>query len=110
MNTVFLNQWMLFLKETASLLCKLLENCFYFYIFATNSTSQQYNAGVIKYTTQCVAEKDKITQTDSVTIQINNREGDEYSEIVIPYSKSEKVSNINGWIENVDGKKGLYNE
>ena len=74
-------------------------------VFINNASALQNDAEVIKYTTLCVAEKDKTIQTDSVVIQINNREGDQYTEINIPYSKSEKVSNISGWIENADGKK-----
>ena len=67
--------------------------------------SQKFDAEIIKYTTLCEVVKDKLTQTDSVTIQINNRVGDEYTEISIPYSKTEKVSNIAAWIENMDGTK-----
>ena len=74
-------------------------------LLINNASSQQYSAKVLKYITVCTAEKNKTTQTDSVIIQINNREGDHYTEIIIPYYQSEKVSNIFGWIENVDGKK-----
>jgi hypothetical protein len=46
-----------------------------------------------------------MVQTDSVVIQINNRVGENYTWISIPYSKIEKVSAIDAWIESVDGKK-----
>ena len=68
-------------------------------------SAQNFDAEVAKYTTLCVLEKDKLTQTDSVSIQINNRVGDEYTEISIPYSRTEKVSDIDAWIENMDGSK-----
>ena len=61
-----------------------------------------YDAEVIKYTTLCFAEKDKTVQTDSILIQINNRIGDAYTEISLPYSKFERISNVGGWIETID--------
>lgn len=68
-------------------------------------SAQNFDAEVVKYSTLCVVEKDKLTQTDSITIQINNRVGDGYTEISIPYSKTEKVSDIDAWIENMEGTK-----
>jgi hypothetical protein len=67
--------------------------------------SQKFDAEILKYSTFCEVQKNNLSQTDSVTIQINNRIGDKYTEISIPYSKSEKVSNISAWIENIDGLK-----
>ncbi len=73
-------------------------------VVKTNDVSaQKYDAEVVKYTTTCEAEKDKLIQTDSVTIQINNRIGEKYTEISIPFSKTEKISDIDAWIENMDG-------
>jgi len=69
------------------------------------ASAQKFDAEVIKYTTLCEVEKDKLTQTDSIIIQINNRVGDEYTEVSIPYSKNEKVSDLDAWIENMNGTK-----
>ncbi|HEY3389188.1 MAG TPA: DUF3857 domain-containing protein, partial [Prolixibacteraceae bacterium] len=68
-------------------------------------SAQKFDAEVVNYSTLCVVENDKLTQTDSITVQINNRPGDKYTEISIPYSKTEKVSDIDAWIENIDGTK-----
>lgn len=67
--------------------------------------SQTYDAEVLNYSTLYELDKGKLVKTDSVIIQINNREGDQYTEITIPYSKSERVSNIEAWIENKQGTK-----
>jgi hypothetical protein len=75
------------------------------FILIQVASAQKFDAEVIKYTTLCEVEKDKLTQTDSITIQINNRVGDEYTEISIPYSKNEKVSDLDAWIENMNGTK-----
>lgn len=70
-----------------------------------NLSSQPHDAEIINYTTRCAVDKDKLTQTDTITIQINNRSGDKYTNINIPYSKTEKVSNIEAWIEEINGNK-----
>jgi len=75
------------------------------FILIQVASAQKFDAEVVKYATLCEVEKDKLTQTDSITIQINNRVGDEYTEISIPYSKNEKVSDLNAWIENMNGTK-----
>ena len=66
--------------------------------------SQSFDAEILRYTTFCEVDKEKLTQTDSITIQINNRAGDKYNNISIPYSKLEKVSGIEAWIEEANGK------
>ena len=70
---------------------------------AKDVSAQKFDAEVVKYTTLCEAEKDRLTQTDSITIQINNRVGEKYTEISIPFSKTEKIWDIEAWIENMDG-------
>jgi hypothetical protein len=65
--------------------------------------SQNNDAEVIRYASFCEAGVNRLTQTDSITIQINNRIGDKYAEISLPYSKNEKISDLDAWIENMDG-------
>jgi hypothetical protein len=67
--------------------------------------AQIYSAEIIKYSTLCEVSTNRVTQTDSITIQINSRTGEEYTKISIPYSKSDKVSDLDAWIENMDGVK-----
>jgi len=67
--------------------------------------SQNFDAEVIKYTTFCEFERNNLAQTDSVIFQINNRAGDLYTDISIPFSEYDKVSEIDGWIENMNGTK-----
>jgi hypothetical protein len=60
---------------------------------------------VLKHSTVCEIINDKLVQTDSIILQINNRNGENYTDISIPYSKSEKISGIEGWIEDETGRK-----
>jgi hypothetical protein len=79
--------------------------CFILLIaFSKELASQSFDAEIIKYTTLCEADNENLTQTDSITIQINNRAGDKYTNISIPYSKLEKVSGIEAWIEESNGR------
>ena len=74
-------------------------------LFINKVSSQKFDAEVISYSTLCELGKDKLTETDSVIVQINNRSGDRYTDIEIPYSKGDKVPDIDGWIENMEGTK-----
>ncbi|MBC8005722.1 MAG: DUF3857 domain-containing protein [Verrucomicrobia bacterium] len=65
--------------------------------------SQAFDAEVVEYTTLCSIDKDKLTQIDTVTIQVNNRAGDKFTDIAIPYSKTDKLSNVAAWIEDMNG-------
>lgn len=75
------------------------------FIFPRSLFSQTFDAEILRYSSFIELDKDKLIQTDSVIIQINTRAGDKYTEITIPYSKSNKVSNIEAWIEDTNGRK-----
>lgn len=72
-------------------------------MFTNNVYSQNNDAEVVRYATLCEFGSGKLTEIDSITIRINNRFGDKYTEISIPYSKNERISDLTAWIENRDG-------
>lgn len=74
-------------------------------LFSKTLHSQPFNAEVVGYSTLCQVNNDKLTQTDTVTLQINNRAGEKYTNISIPYSKKDKLSNLEAWIEDMKGNK-----
>jgi len=76
-----------------------------FLLISIEITAQNYDAEIIKYSTSYIVDANKIAETDSVTIQINNRAGDDYSQIAIPYSKTYKISDLDAWIEDMNGLK-----
>ncbi len=78
---------------------------FNIFIFLNIGCCQQYDAEVIRFSKQCEVIKNTLIQTDSVTLQINNKVGDKYSEIEIPYSRMDKLSNVEAWIEDMNGRK-----
>ena len=65
--------------------------------------SQQYDAVVLNQQTVIEASEGKLVQTNFFEIRINNRGGDKYAEISIPFSKMYKVSNIEATIYDVFG-------
>lgn len=88
------------------MLSKLLFICLVvLFIFNQKSYSQSLDAEVLRYSSSCDVTSGKLIQTDSLTIQINNRVGDKYTEISIPYSKNDKISDLEAWIENMDGSR-----
>ena len=45
----------------------------------------------------------KLVRIDTVIMQVNNPNGENYTYISIPYSSGEKLSNVTGWIEDCNG-------
>ena len=78
---------------------------FLLFFIQSELSSQQFDAEVLKYRSIREVLKDKLIETDSITIQINNRNGDKYSKIEIEYSENEKLLNLDAWIEDLNAKK-----
>lgn len=56
------------------------------------------NAEVINYVKNIEVFRGKLFVEETVDIQINNREGEEFTEVSIPYSKSEPISSLSACI------------
>ncbi len=65
--------------------------------------AEKYHAEVLLQKTNIEVKNNKITKKVSYQIKINNRAGDEYATISIPYDGLVKVSNIEGVITNIFG-------
>lgn len=81
--------------------------CYIVFLFIGSNAlyCQPFNAEVTKYSTLCQVDDNRLTLTDTITIQINNRAGDKYTNIAIPYSKKDKITNLQAWIEDMNGNK-----
>lgn len=73
--------------------------------FDQNGLCQKYDAEVLNYSSLYRVTNNSLSKIDSITILVNNRNGEDYGTFIIPYSKRDLVSNINAWIEGMDGKK-----
>lgn len=58
---------------------------------------------VIRYSSYREVRGNKLTVTDTLVVQINNRDGDSAAEVDIVYSKGEKPSIDFAWIEDMQG-------
>lgn len=72
-------------------------------IFPIIALSQDFRSEIIQYKSYNQLKGDKLIRTDSVILQINERMGDHDAEIFIPYSKGDKVSIGEAWIEDLSG-------
>ncbi|GAT62577.1 DUF3857 domain-containing transglutaminase family protein [Paludibacter jiangxiensis] len=65
--------------------------------------AQEVNAEVVDYKSVCVFDKSKLSQSKSVTVQVNNRAGEEYGEVKIYYSKADKLTDVSVRLEDRNG-------
>ncbi len=75
-----------------------------FILAFTTLNAQQPDSEILEYSSYRKVSGGKLIQTDSVCIQINTRTGDQDAQIFIPYTKSEKLSIRNAWIEDNQGQ------
>ena len=61
------------------------------------------DAVLVNQQTNILVKNNKLITTHSFELRINNRLGEKYTEISIPFSKMIKVSKIEGYIKNKDG-------
>lgn len=74
------------------------------YIIPLFAISQDFRSEYIKYKSYNQIKGDKLIRTDSVILKINERMGDHDAEILINYSKGDKVSVGDAWIEDMPSK------
>lgn len=66
--------------------------------------SQKYDAVVVEYNTDCSVFPLEVVENVTHVIQVNNRNGDDYSIVTIPYSKDLKISDLEAHLEDASGK------
>ncbi len=78
--------------------------CVCLFLLYSYCIADGFDCEVIKYTTYCEISNEKLTVTDSVVLQINNRTGEKYTNIKISFSKDNPVSDLSAWIEDKNGR------
>jgi hypothetical protein len=61
------------------------------------------DAEIRLYSTICEVRDDKLTVTDTIIIQINNRNGEEYCDVEISYDKGYPLTRFSAWISDTNG-------
>ncbi len=61
------------------------------------------DAEIRLYSTICVVRDDKLAETDTIIIQINNRNGEEYCDVEISFDRGEPLSRFSAWIADTNG-------
>ncbi|OFX89034.1 MAG: hypothetical protein A2W99_02495 [Bacteroidetes bacterium GWF2_33_16] len=72
--------------------------------YSSVAFSQQRNAEVINYETNIIIRNGILNKNELIEIKINNRAGERFTKVTIPYSKLVKISNIEGQIKSKNGK------
>ncbi len=73
------------------------------FLFFT-ALGQNFDAELVKTTTDIVVSNDKLIKNESFEIKINNRNGEKFSKVSIPYSKTIKVKKIDAFLKNSEGE------
>jgi len=73
-------------------------------LFFTVNLSAQ-NCEVTRLISYYEVTKNKLCRIDTIELKIINRSGEAFSHISIPYSKNEKLSNLEAWLEDAAGHK-----
>src|SRR5690554_445416 len=76
--------------------------CFFF--GAVITFAQAYDAEVLYHKTSIEVDKGRLTKNISYQIRINNRAGERFSQVEIPFSELNKVSNIEALIKDAGGR------
>jgi hypothetical protein len=71
-------------------------------------SAAEFNCEVIKYISYREIVNGKLITTDSITLQINNRTGEQYADISLPYNKENPISDLSAWIEDKNGQIVRY--
>lgn len=74
---------------------------FFLLLISFSGYCQTFNREIVKKAEYYQIKGDKVTETDTLIIQINNRQGED--DISIAYSKGDKLSIETGWIEDMEG-------
>jgi transglutaminase-like putative cysteine protease len=61
------------------------------------------DAEIRLYSTICAVREDKLAETDTIIIQINNRNGEKYCDVEIFFDKSDPLSRFSAWIADTNG-------
>lgn len=65
---------------------------------------QNHSAELISQETSISIDKNRLTKEYYYEIKINNRAGEKHADISIPYTKMDKLSNVEAYIKDSDGK------
>lgn len=76
---------------------------FFLINIAGNAYSQGPDAELVKQKTDILVKAGRIYKTHEFEIRINNRQGEKYTDVAIPFSKLNKVSKIDAWIKDKSG-------
>ena len=67
------------------------------------SIAQTIENEILDWTSTIKVSGNKLIETNTFTIQINSRSGDDAADIVIPYTKKDKITIGDAWIEDMFG-------
>jgi len=75
-----------------------------FLFFYITSFTQDYDAELVSQKTSIEINKGNLTKNLFYEIKINNRAGEKYTKITIPYSKLIRLSKIEAYVKDSNGK------
>lgn len=75
----------------------------FFYASNAQVNGAYYDNEITDYTTICTVADGRLTVEESYVIQINNKNGDDLAEVVIPFEEKNKIQGLQVWITDNNG-------
>lgn len=84
----------------------MIKNLFYIllFLFINNLNTQNYDAELVTHKTNIEIINNKLTKDLYYEIKINNRRGEKYTKITIPFSKLIRIGKIEAYIKDSNGR------
>ena len=74
-----------------------------FALFCSDSLAQAPNAELIDQRTEIVLKNNRLIKNVSYEVRINNKEGEKYAKVEIPYSKMIKLTKVEASVKDISG-------
>ncbi len=72
--------------------------------WSVSVAQSQHSCEVARFVEHVELKNNKLTQLDTVVLKVNARQGEQYTDVKIPFNANKKISELKVWLEDAEGK------